>query len=148
MENATKALLIAGSVLIAILLITMGIKIFSSTKGTVDSAQTVMESTSTAIIMNQFSPYIGENIPTSKVIEFLNKAAAYNATVSDDKKIYIHCWFGNSFNKYGTDSSIIYECASGIKGITSSWNIVCQTGKTGNHDYKGYYQAFEIYKNS
>ena len=34
MENATKALLIAGSVLIAILLIALGLRIFNSTTDT------------------------------------------------------------------------------------------------------------------
>ena len=33
MENATKALIIAGSILIAILLIAMGIRTFNSTEG-------------------------------------------------------------------------------------------------------------------
>ena len=41
MENATKALLIAAAVLIAIVIIALGIKLISSTKSTVDSADAV-----------------------------------------------------------------------------------------------------------
>ena len=38
MENASKALIIAGSVLIAILLISLGIIMFNASKGTTDQA--------------------------------------------------------------------------------------------------------------
>lgn len=38
MENASKALLIAGAILIAILLISLGIIMFNSSKGTTDQA--------------------------------------------------------------------------------------------------------------
>ena len=39
MENASKALIIAGSVLIAILIISLGLFIFKSTEGTTDQTQ-------------------------------------------------------------------------------------------------------------
>ncbi len=38
MENASKALIIAGAILIAILLISLGIIMFNSSKGTTDQA--------------------------------------------------------------------------------------------------------------
>ena len=41
MENASKALIIAGSILVAILIVTMGIFIISNTKGTSESAKKV-----------------------------------------------------------------------------------------------------------
>lgn len=89
MENATKALLIAGSVLIAILLITMGIKIFSSTKDTVDSTQTVMDSTAKSMIINQFSPYVGDNKTASEVRTLMNKILAYNSTCEESQQVAI-----------------------------------------------------------
>lgn len=82
MENATKALLIAGSVLIAILLIAMGLRIFSSTTGTVDSAQTTMDATAVATFNGQFNGYIGSNISGSKVLALQQKIIASNATNS------------------------------------------------------------------
>ena len=39
MENASKALIIAGSILISILLISLGIIMFNSSKGTTDQAK-------------------------------------------------------------------------------------------------------------
>jgi len=38
MENASKALIIAGAILISILLISLGIMMFNSSKGTTDQA--------------------------------------------------------------------------------------------------------------
>jgi flagellar basal body-associated protein FliL len=39
MENASKALIIAGAILISILLISLGIVMFNASKGTTDKAQ-------------------------------------------------------------------------------------------------------------
>lgn len=39
MENASKALIIAGAILISILLISLGIIMFNSSKGTTDQAK-------------------------------------------------------------------------------------------------------------
>lgn len=39
MENASKALIIAGAILISILLISLGIIMFNSSKGTTDQAE-------------------------------------------------------------------------------------------------------------
>lgn len=58
MENATKALIIAGSVLIAIALIGVGMKIFNSTSGTTDTVETTMIATEVAMFNNKFMPYI------------------------------------------------------------------------------------------
>ena len=54
MENATKALLIAGSVLVAILLIAMGLRIFNSTSGTTEQSQKVMDTTAITTFNSQF----------------------------------------------------------------------------------------------
>ena len=48
MENASKALIIAGAILIAIMLISLGIIIVKSTSGTTQNAETVGQSMGTA----------------------------------------------------------------------------------------------------
>lgn len=80
MENATKALLIAGSVLIAILLIAMGIRIFSSTNGTTEATKTTMDATSVAMFNSNFTQYLGTNKSKSDVIQLVNKVIAVNAS--------------------------------------------------------------------
>ena len=82
MENATKALLIAGSVLIVILLIAVGLRIFNSTQGTVESAQTTMSSTSATMFNSQFIMHSGKNKSKSEVKEVVNKVIANNSSSS------------------------------------------------------------------
>lgn len=80
MENATKALLIAGSILIAILLIAMGVRVFNSTKGTTDSVQTTMNTTEIATFNSKFTQYAGSGKSAAQVKALANIIIANNAT--------------------------------------------------------------------
>ncbi len=82
MENATKALLIAGSVLIAILLIAVGLKIFNSTSGTTEATKTTMDATAVAVFNNKFVSYLGTNKSKSQAISLLNLIIANNSNPS------------------------------------------------------------------
>ena len=62
MENATKALLIAGSVLVAILLIAMGMKIFNSTSETTQQSQATMDATAITTFNTQFTGFLNKEI--------------------------------------------------------------------------------------
>ena len=90
MENASKALIIAGSILIALILIAYGIKVVSSSAKTSESVSTTMETSEINMINNQFSHYLGLNRSKAQVISFLNAINAYNAKVSDSSQISIH----------------------------------------------------------
>lgn len=79
MENASKALLIAGSVLIVILLIGTGMKIFKSTSGTTESAEHVMDATEVTMFNNQFTQYMGKNKSLATVQSLVSKLKASNA---------------------------------------------------------------------
>ena len=79
MENASKALLIAGSVLIAILLIAVGVRVFNSTQGTTDQVEGTMQTTEVATFNNKFLPYIGTK-SKAQVISLLNTVISNNAT--------------------------------------------------------------------
>lgn len=85
MENASKALLIAGAVLIAILIIGFGITIFKSTSGVTNSVTKVSESMSVSTFNAQFTGYIGNHIPRVQVKELLSTINASNATDSKHK---------------------------------------------------------------
>lgn len=54
MENASKALLIAGSVLVVIVLIAVGMRILNSTAGASESAKKTMDSTAITNFNMQF----------------------------------------------------------------------------------------------
>lgn len=100
MENATKALLIAGSILIAILLIAMGVKIFNSTSGTAKSAQSTMDATEVAMFNNKWLKYVGNNKNKSTAISLLNDVIVNNSTNSD-KKVGVQL--------YGEGNEIYYD---------------------------------------
>lgn len=84
MENATKALLIAASVLIAIVLIAVGIKILGSTQGVTDEVDKVTTATGLSIHNSQFTDYEGSQTG-AEVKALLNKAAATHRNGSTHK---------------------------------------------------------------
>ena len=87
MENASKALLIAGSVLIAILLIAFGVRTFNSTQGTTESVKETMSATEMATFNNKFSGYMGTNVPAAKVKALANLIIANNATADSNHTV-------------------------------------------------------------
>lgn len=91
MENATKALIIAGSVLIAIGLIGVGMRIFNSTSETTDTVETTMIATAVTMFNNKFTPYIGPINQRVKKVEdakaLLNVLLSHNST--SDRKVIV-----------------------------------------------------------
>lgn len=65
MENASKALIIAGAILLSILLISMGIIVYRNASSTINSAD--MSETETQTFNVKFTPYLGTNITANQV---------------------------------------------------------------------------------
>ena len=66
MENASKALIIAGAILLAILLISLGIIVFSGARTTIiDNSDMSQQEITT--FNNKFTPYEGERVRGSQV---------------------------------------------------------------------------------
>ena len=78
MENASKALLIAGSILIVILLIAVGMLVYNGAKSTVNKGISSMTSTEKQIHNAQFEPYLGEKISGSNIRNLLSAIMANN----------------------------------------------------------------------
>ena len=85
MENASKALLIAGSVLIAILLIAIGVRVLNSTQGTTDATESTMQTTATTMFNNKFITYTGRNKGFVDVSSIQQIIIANNATTPGHK---------------------------------------------------------------
>ena len=77
MENATKALLIAAAVLIAIILISLGLAVVRQGQEAVINAD-LSEAEATAF-NNKFTVYEGTNVATSRVNAMLNAVFAHNS---------------------------------------------------------------------
>lgn len=88
MENATKALLIAAAVLIAIVIIAMGIRLVASARGSVDQAEDLSSSMEISMVNSQFEAYEGTNIDVSRVKSLARKVLTYNNR-NENKKITI-----------------------------------------------------------
>lgn len=86
MENATKALLIAAAVLIVILLIAFGMRIFNSTGDASTQAQSTATSTAIQSFNGQFTGYIGKNI-TGTSIRSLNTAVITSNKVNTSHQV-------------------------------------------------------------
>lgn len=79
MENASKALIMGGAVLIAILIISVGIVIFSSTDRVTDHSKEIGDLAAVEAYNNQFSKYCGDNVIGSEVINLINFVGTYSA---------------------------------------------------------------------
>ena len=84
MENASKALLIAGAILIAILLIAIGMKVFNSASGVVNSAGSNMSSQEKTMFNKQWDQYSGKQ-SGSVLKQLVTDVNANNA--GDNEKI-------------------------------------------------------------
>lgn len=88
MENASKALIIAGSVLIAILVISLGLLIFKSTSGTTDQTQELGKTLEVQQFNSQFLKYCGNSVKGSQVRTLCEVIIAHNA--NSDNKVSIN----------------------------------------------------------
>ena len=103
MENASKALIIAGAILISIMIIGLGAAIFSKAKSNVNSQNLNSE------VNEKFSSYIGDRMTASEVKSLMSVIRTNNITgaSSDDVKT-VYVFFDNKL----TDSA---EVSSAVK---------------------------------
>lgn len=114
MENASKALLISASILIAILLIAMGVRVFNSTLGTKESVDESMITTEQTMLRNNFSKYYGENKTKADVISLINEIIAYNCTKKS--KNYVHFSYKNVVSESPEGISVYWDPAKTNEG--------------------------------
>ena len=133
MENASKALLIAGSILIVILLIAFGMKVFNSTSGTKDQVEGTMQTTEMAMFNNKFVPYLGENRSRSDALALLNIIHAHNAT--NTRKIDL------VFIGKGETIETPTGAINAISNLDTSVRFIILPF---DHDKNGYYDEIDI----
>lgn len=66
MENASKALIIAGAILVSILIVSLGVMIFNSMSGTARKMAN-MDEQEIAAFNSKITPYLGKSISGSQV---------------------------------------------------------------------------------
>lgn len=82
MENASKALIIAGAILLAILIISLGIVIYNQAAGVVNTDQ--LNSVEISSFNKQFTQYEGNNKRGAEVNALLDTIQSNNVTYQTD----------------------------------------------------------------
>ena len=84
MENASKALIIAGAILLSILLISLGIMIYNQAAGVINNnSMTEVEVTG---FNQKFEQYFGENVRGANVNSLLNAVRTNNLSTDDESE--------------------------------------------------------------
>ncbi len=84
MENASKALIIAGAILLAILIISLGIMIYNQAAGVVNNnAMTEVEVTS---FNQKFEQYMGDKVRGANVNSLVNAVKTNNMATDDESE--------------------------------------------------------------
>lgn len=88
MENASKALIIAGAILISILLISVGIIVMNAINDPISEAGSSAESQAIEIFNSKFTAYIGTELDYSTVKSLLTTITSVNGSsdVKNDEK--------------------------------------------------------------
>ena len=105
MENASKALIIAGSILIAILVISLGVVIFRTMSNTVEKNANLNKQQIEAF-NSKISPYIGESISGSQVNELMQRIRSINQKANST---------GDNIRKV----SVKYNGAEGVTSVVT-----------------------------
>lgn len=149
MENATKALIMAGAILISILLISVGLILFNSTSGMVDQAASSSDYMSISIFNSRFTQHFGTNISGSQAKAFVN-SIIINNSYSSNPKLLVNLCDKNGTHIINGHSSTVQELQtlSNHISVTSKYNIYATTncgeaGSTGGYR-NGYLRCISI----
>ena len=131
MENASKALIIAGAILLAILIIGLGEYIYRQAAGVIDTG--TMDQLVVSQFNAQFEPYLGNNVSGSNVKQLIKIIKASNRAKEDLTVTFIvkvrNIEYNNddseikSGNTYKVESSSEGNKAEYIEKITITENV-------------------------
>ena len=129
MENASKALIIAGAILLAILLISLGIMIFNQAQDTVSGSG--MDQAAVTTFNNQLLKYEG-NIKGTMVKSMIQEVLAINAESANNDNIQVTVKLGDTaaVAKPAT-STIINNNTYAVKMVYGAGNRISSIEVTG-----------------
>lgn len=84
MENASKALIIAGAILLSILIISLGIAIFNQASGVLNNNS--MTEVEVSTFNQKFEQYTGDKVRGANVNSLINAVNTNNMSTDDDTK--------------------------------------------------------------
>jgi len=108
MENASKALLIAGAILIVIILIGIGVAVINSTSNLQDQASSSANSLEVQAFNAQFTPYMGDSLSYNQVKKLISVIRASNsANGGENKQVYT--------SPYGMKENDVDDCGEAYR---------------------------------
>lgn len=87
MENASKALIIAGAILLSILIIGLGMLIFNKAKDAISN--TGMDKQKVDAYNSEFEAYVGEHVNGTRVRSLIDTVRTHNISNVDDDTLKI-----------------------------------------------------------
>lgn len=87
MENASKALIIAGAILLAVLIIALGMLIFNQAKGAAGGIN--LDSQKITAYNGEFTSYFGDNVNGSQVRSLVEIVNTHNRANTSDASLII-----------------------------------------------------------
>ena len=150
MENSTKALLIAASILIVIVLISVGIKILSSTSGVTNEVGKVSDNMATSIFNSQFTSYFSNSTSGNQARALVQKIISNNAKSSH--KILVYAPDFSSNHLYSgvagkpENLSTLLSSISPTDNYMLTVNTNCDSDYAGGYDINGYLVCIKIDK--
>jgi hypothetical protein len=136
MDNASKALVMAGAILIAVMLISLGVLLFNQGQNTAQQAGHLMDSTAIAAYNRQYTIYEGVNRTPSDAITLIGLVNANHANsqiVYDYGQIDLKSGSGYVNSTSSVDSQKLYtikvEDYSSVNGAVILMSVVEQNGR-------------------
>lgn len=103
MENASKALVIAGAILVSILIIGLGMMIFNNVSGFADTSS--VDALAVETYNKDFVTYEGTNVKGTNAKALVNKIIQHNLANSTDSSLWINAIYDTKEIKTATDAT-------------------------------------------
>ena len=130
MENASKALIIAGAILLAILIISLGIMIYNQASGVVNN--NAMSEVDISSFNQKFEQYTGTNVRGAQVNSLLGQIQTNNVTYQDDTsrqvKVNVTATSWNGTKPSGTLVGVSYDKANTGETYKVTYTTDSKTG--------------------
>ena len=112
MENASKALLIAGAILICILIIAIGMYIYNSAQGTIQTAASQMGNQEKEIYNTTVKKYLGDHVKGSDVKGMLEDIITQNNQYVGESGKFISVNIEGTFDGYNGGTTLATACSA------------------------------------
>jgi len=126
MENASKALIIAGAILISILLISVGMMVLGSADEIVGGAKENMDAQQIQMFNSEFENYRGEQ-KGSSVRQLMSKIKASNASHDDQHQVKVESTLAGV--EKGEDGGVDPDSVSNNVRPTTTYTVTIKSNK-------------------